>query len=135
MDQKMAQDEVVRDFVQNVLGCGCPEEVFRNIEVRQGPIDIGGIPISLTIQVGGRLLIFLTSSENLIILPDNLETLIRVGKKMRDKKELNRFRLVVASKESRADWEALRQVFHEIQDIDDRVHLHVIDYRILPPLQ
>ncbi|MBW1942759.1 MAG: hypothetical protein JRJ51_07985 [Deltaproteobacteria bacterium] len=130
----MTQKELVRNFVQNVLGCGCPEGVFEEIEVKQGPVDIDGIPVTRSIKVGGRLLIYIILSEDLNDVSDSLKALIQSGKKMRDSEGLNRFRLVVASRSAGTDWEALGQAFHEIQDIDDRLHLHVIDSQTLPPL-
>lgn len=134
MARKTAQDAVVRDFVQNVLGCGCPEEVFKDVAVKRGPTDIGGIPLTLSIRAGGRLLVYLTASEDLKGVPDSLEKLILAGKRARDREGLNRFRLVVASREAASDWQALGQAFHDIPGIDNRVHLHVIDAQTVPPL-
>ena len=130
----MTQNAMVRDFVQNVLGCGCPEGVFEDIELKMGPFELAGIPVTLSIKVGGRLLIYIISSEDLHIGSDNLEDLIQKGKETRDREGLNRFRLVVASRSAGADWKALGPAFHDIQNLDDRIHLHVIDSLTLPPL-
>ena len=81
MNQKMTQKELVRNFVQNVLGCGCPEGVFEEIEVKQGPVDIDGIPVTRSIKVGGRLLIYIILSEDLNDGSDSLKALIQSGKK------------------------------------------------------
>ncbi len=31
----MLSPDRIKHFVQNILGCGCPEEVFRSIDVRR----------------------------------------------------------------------------------------------------
>jgi hypothetical protein len=48
----------VKEFVVNVLGCKCQEEVFLDIELNRTPDPVGAIPLVFEIRVGGRLIIF-----------------------------------------------------------------------------
>ena len=41
----MFPSERIKHFIQNTLGCGCPEEVFRSIDVR-GNVRLSSFIIS-----------------------------------------------------------------------------------------
>ncbi|HEX9024570.1 MAG TPA: hypothetical protein VF799_12100, partial [Geobacteraceae bacterium] len=87
----------IRDFVVNVLGCRCPEEVFRDIRLNRAPGAVAGVPLLFEIRVGGRLLIFGVSADRLEGPAAPLAGLAAAGRKARDDSGFNRFRLVAVS--------------------------------------
>ena len=52
--------EVTR-FVREVIGCNCPDEVFRHIEIQHGSSAVKACPADCELRIGGRLLIVVTS--------------------------------------------------------------------------
>jgi hypothetical protein len=115
----------VKDFVVNILGCGCPEEVFSSIRLATAPGPVGGIQPSFVIRIGGRLMVLGIAGENLRSQEDSLATLVAAGKETRDGEGFNRLRIVVISDDPDLE-AALRPVFDRIPVLDDRVHLHVV---------
>ena len=120
----------VKEFVVNVLGCGCPDEVFLDIELNKTPDPVGAIPLVFEIRVGGRLIIFGVTDKNILSSDDALAALVAAGTKIRDGLRFNRFRLVVISDD--ADCEAiLRPRFAQLPGLDDRIHLHVVKKELI----
>lgn len=87
----------VKDFVVNVLGCGCPEEVFSSILLDIAPGPIGGIPLAFTIRIGGRLMVLGVADEKLRSPQGSLATLVAAGMGLRDGEGFYRLRIVVIS--------------------------------------
>ena len=120
----------VKEFVVNFLGCGCPDEVFLDIELNKKPDPVGAIPLVFEIRVGGRLIIFGVTDKNILSSDDALAALVAAGTKIRDGLRFNRFRLVVISDD--ADCEAiLRPRFVRLPGLDDRIHLHVVKNELI----
>ncbi len=117
--------QAVRDFVVNVLGCKCPEEVFREIRLDREPGPVGGIPLLFEIRVGGRLLIYGAAADHLRDSGEAVRALAAAGMRVRDDLKFNRFRLVAEAGGNTAGTE-LRRQFAELAGLDDRVHLHVV---------
>ena len=119
----------VRRFVQETLGCGCPQEVFRYIQCQKG-VERGGVKLDLRFNIGNRLLIYVCSSPEL----DTLPGLVRAGIEERDRTGLNRFRLVLVPGElTDAGGQEADRLRNEAQPLfeaqaagEDRAHLHVI---------
>jgi hypothetical protein len=118
-------NKAVKDFAVNVLGCGCPEDVFFSIVLERTPVPRGGISPSFEIRIGGRLMILGVACENVRSTDDSLSTFVAEGMRIRDGEGFNRLRIVVVSDDP--DCEAiLRPGFERIQGLDERVHLHVV---------
>ncbi len=116
--------QAVKDFVISVLGCKCPEEVFRDIRLNRVPESAGGVPLLFDIRVGGRLLIFGVAAEHLKG-SDQFAALAAAGCKARDEGGFNRFRLVVVSSGDVVE-SVLRRQWAELSGLDERMHLHVV---------
>jgi len=121
----------IERFVRGTLGCQCPDEVFRQIELSPlaGP-DVRGT--NCRIVIGGRLLIHLVEAPERPDEPDWLERLAAAGRDERDRLAFNRFRLVVASTAAAAHRTSLEQRFAGALAGDDRANLHVLAADLLP---
>jgi hypothetical protein len=120
----------VKDFVVNVLGCGCPEEVFSFILLDTVPGPVGGIPMEFTIRIGGRLMVLGVAGETLRSQEGSLATLVATGMGIRDGEGFNRLRIVVASDDPELE-ALLRPAFAGVPGLDERVHLHVVKRELL----
>ena len=102
-------------LIQGVLGCRCPEEVFDHYLVTMGT---SGICPKVQIILGDRLLVWLLDGEKLDAPDHSIDVLLEEGRKERDHRGLNRFRLVVFGGE---------QALPPPLQIDDpKVHLHLL---------
>jgi hypothetical protein len=122
----------VKEFVRNVLGCGCPEEVFKRIEVSQPNALVKNSGPDYQINIGGRLLIWVIDEESLGARA--LAELVQEGKATRDAERFNRFRLVVLSEQPDSVEKSLSAEFRTVAGDDERVHLHVVATNQLPHL-
>ena len=123
-------NDAVKKFAVNVLGCGCPEEVFLSIELEKTPGPVRGIEPSFEIRIGGRLMIVGVAYEFVRSPEDSLATLVAAGMMAREGERFNRLRIVVVSDDP--DCEAiLRPRFERIPGLDDRVHLHVVKKELI----
>jgi hypothetical protein len=120
----------VKDFVVNVLGCGCPEEVFSFILLDTVPGPVGGIPMEFTIRIGGRLMVLGVAGETLCSPQGSLATLVAAGMGIRDGEGFNRLRIVVVSGDPELE-ALLRPAFAGVLGLDERVHLHVVKRELL----
>ena len=118
--------EHIKLFVQNTLGCGCPEDVFRSIEVRQNVRIHSFLVLESAIIIGNRLLIYIAQAGSAGCIEEHLPVLVAMGRKERDKKGLNRFRLVLVSDLPDEVRHAAERQFDELRGMDEKVHLHVI---------
>jgi hypothetical protein len=125
-----AMKNAVKDFVINVLGCGCPEEVFSFILLDTVPGPVGGIPMEFTIRIGGRLMVLGVAGEKLRSPQGSLATLVAAGMGLRDGEGFNRLRIVVVSGDPELE-ALLRPAFARVQGLDERVHLHVVKRELL----
>ncbi len=115
-------DENVKEFVRNTLGCDCAEEVFSHIENERGA-EAGGIRLMNKINVGNRLLVYIADADGDTV--EKMPALVEAGKKERDARGFNRFRLVLASD----DREMMKRGFEAYRAMgirDERIHLHII---------
>lgn len=121
----MSKDDCIKDFVQNILGCTCPDKVFEHIEDRR--VASLSSPHTRCITIGGRLLIYIWNIKDVNTLRENLAALLVAGRKERDDRGLNRFRAVLAVDNNPAHFAAETQrYFSEFADRDERIHLHVV---------
>jgi len=124
--------EALKDFVQKTLGCGCPEEVFRQIE-SQADVPLDDHVRAGRINVGNRLLIYVVEIKEEETLVSLLPFLIEKGKTERDSLQFNRFRLVLATEENSTIDQKAKALFEPIEK-DEKIHLHTIKRKDIPPL-
>ena len=128
---QMESQLLIKKFVQNVLGCTCPDKVFEQIEDNHVLPSIS--PHSRSISIGGRLLIYVWKVEDrLEELQEGLLAMLEAGKKERDANGLSRFRAVLAVENPQIIAPKANFYFSRFQGKDGRMHIHVIS---LPSLK
>ena len=78
------------------------------------------------IVIGNRLLIYIAEAGSAGCIEEHVPVLVTRGRKERDEKGLNRFRLVLVSDRPDEVRQAAEQQFEELRGNDEKVHLHVI---------
>jgi hypothetical protein len=117
----------VEGFVRGTLGCSCPDEVFEKIAL--SPVSpLPGLPIDGSLEIGGRLLIYVSIEKEIPVLTQRLEHIVREGKHARDSRGFNRFRFVVVTAQAEATEAVLAPLFSSLPFVDDKVHLHIITH-------
>ncbi len=122
---------VVTRFVREVIGCNCPDEVFRHIEIQRGSSAVKACSADCELRIGGRLLMVVTS-EPIAKLCAQLSQVIAEGKTARDEHQFNRFRLVVQTENVTQERERLLRAFEAVAEKDERTHLHVLGKTEVP---
>jgi hypothetical protein len=115
----------VERFVRGTLGCTCPDEVFEQIAVNPGS-PLPGLPIDGSLEVGGRLLIYVSIVKDIHVLTEKFDQIIREGMHARDSRGFNRFRFVVVTAQAETSKAVLAPLFSSLPFVDDKVHLHVL---------
>ncbi len=131
--ESAANVPVVTKFVREVIGCNCPDEVFRHIEIQRGSSVVKACSANCELRIGGRLLIVVTS-EPVARLAPHLAGVVAEGKRARDELRFNRFRLVVQTGQPAEKSEELFRAFESLLDKDERTHLHVLPKGEVPNL-
>ena len=126
--------QAIKGFVQEVLGCKCPNEVFLRINVEKNPTNFADLSQGDLIEIGGKLLVFLLKTNDGEILTSKLEQIFNRGREACDKGGFNRFRLVVSAPGKQPAQDMLTRQFETLEDLDERLHLHVIGTDQLPDL-
>ena len=117
--------DAIRRLIRKELGCDCPEEVFDQIVVGYPSIfGSPNIPSSVQVLVGHRLLVSLVPVDHLQDVAKNGKQFLVEGKDIRDGHGLNRYRLVLVGHVSE---EVLGELQKEADDMDDRMHVHLIE--------
>jgi len=125
--------ERLKGFVQETLGCGCPEEVFEEIQV--GSHRVEGYWDEVTrIVIGNRLLIYVIHPETENDLSDRIELIGLAGKADRDANLYNRFRLVVSIAERVAHNDSVAERFSNAFAGDEKMHIHFVLEELLEGL-
>jgi hypothetical protein len=133
MEQDLAvNNSVVTKFVREVIGCNCPDEVFRHVQIRRSSSAIESCKADYELRIGGRLLIVVISEPVEALSVSRLQQVILEGKRIRDEGEFNRFRLVVRTPNAVEDKERLLRAFEAVSVGDDRTHIHVLERREVP---
>ncbi len=84
------------------------------------------IVLDSAIIIGNRLLVYVAEAGTAGCIEEHLPVLVEEGKKERDKKRLNRFRLVLVADEPDEVRQTAEGQFEELRGGDEKVHLHVI---------
>ena len=113
----------IKRFVQEVLGCSCPEEVFDNIGYQ---VDRDGIA-ARKVTVGDRLLIYLINMNDTSGIQGVIDSALQQGVGEREKKGFNRFRLVLVASCPDGLRSAAEQVFDSSGYADEKTHLHIVN--------
>lgn len=108
------------------MGCTCPDDVLANIDVARY-VPVGSVTVSRRINVGQRLLIYLLESDTPELLGRQIPELISHGTAERNREGFNRFRLVVASRNTQTMSQPAQRAFDASARGDERVHLHLVD--------
>ena len=112
----------IKRFVQEILGCSCPEEVFNHIDCRK---EDHGIP-ERRIHVGGRLLIYFISTDGKPDLQGLIGSALEQGVEERDHNGFSRFRLVLVSSHPEKVRSSSEHAFSISPYKDDKTYLHVV---------
>ncbi len=120
----MKKKNLIKEFVQNILGCTCPDNVFEQIEDRVAVS--ASSPHTRTITIGGRLLIYVWESDTPTNLQQGIVAMLKTGRKERDERGLNRFRAVLAVENPSNVASLVEQYFSLFDGKDDRMHIHVV---------
>jgi len=116
---KLAQKSFVVSLVRDRLGCGCPEEVFDHYEVTE--VKFGLLPF-IELVMGGRLLVWIIEGEDSLPLAQHGAQLLNKGRFERDRRGLNRFRLVWIGHPLDPSLES--EMIKTAEGIDPKVHFH-----------
>lgn len=115
----------VRDLVRQGLGCGCPEEVFDEIDLSRIEPDQDR-PAMKRLLIGRRLLIRILPCDDPAALERLLPPLLRELRQERDRLGYNRVRLVIAATDPASLQPAAGLLFQAQTDVDERMHLHIL---------
>ena len=113
----------IKQFVQETLGCLCPEEVFNKIDYQK---EIDGFP-GRKVNVGDRLLIYIISMNGKSNIQGVINSALEQGVKERDKQRFNRFRLVLVSFRPDELRSSAEQAFDSTGYTDEKTHLHIVN--------
>jgi hypothetical protein len=112
----------IKRFVQETLGCSCPKEVFNKIDYQNESDSFSG----RTINVGDRLLIYIITMDSKSNIQGVINSALERGVVERDKKGLNRFRLVLVASHPDELRSSAEQAFNSSGYTDEKMHLHVV---------
>ena len=113
----------IKRFVQETLGCSCPEEVFNKIDYQK---ESDGFP-GRTINVGDRLLIYIIIMDKRSNIQRVINSALEKGVEERDKKGLNRFRLVLVVSHPDELRSLAEHAFDNSGYADEKAHLHIVN--------
>jgi hypothetical protein len=113
----------VKRFVQETLGCSCPDEVFDHIDYQKEAAGIAGKKVT----VGDRLLIYINTMDRKSSIQDVVASLLEQGVKEREERKLNRFRLVLVASCPNELRSLAERAFDGSGYRDEKTHLHIVD--------
>lgn len=119
----MATYPEIKSFVQNTLGCSCPEEVFENIEYE---INLSS-SWERRINVGNRLLIYIINICTDTDVVSKVQDALEKGVAERNNNNLNRFRLVLVTPVEGGIRVSAEKAFNESKFYDDKTHIHFVN--------
>ena len=112
----------IKRFVQETLGCSCPEEVFNKIDCQKQRDGIS----ERKINVGDRLLIYIITMDGESGIQAVIDPALERGVVERVKKGFNRFRLVLVASRPDELRSLAEQGFNSSAYKDNRTHIHVV---------
>jgi hypothetical protein len=112
----------IKRFVQEILGCSCPEEVFNKIDYQKESEDISGRKVN----VGDRLLIYIITMDRKPDIQEVINSALEQGVEEREKKGLNRFRLVLVASHPDELRSSAEHAYDSSGFTDEKTHLHIV---------
>ncbi|MGB5440426.1 MAG: hypothetical protein WBN57_04120 [Gammaproteobacteria bacterium] len=112
----------IKRFVQETLGCSCPEEVFNKIDYQEDNEGLSGRKIT----IGDRLLIYIISVDKESGIQKVINSALERGVEERDKKGFNRFRLVLVASHPSELRSSVDRAFDGSAYTDEKTHIHVV---------
>ena len=113
----------IKRFVQETLGCSCPEEVFNKIDYEK---ESDGNSVR-KVNVGDRLLIYIITMDGKSNIQEVIDAALEQGVEERDKKRLNRFRLVLVTSHPDELRSSAEHAFDSSGYTDEKTHLHIVN--------
>jgi hypothetical protein len=126
-------NEKLKVFVKNTLGCGCPEKVFEKIDVSE-LLTVEHEKEMIRIVVGDTLLIYVIRPEPPGNFVGSVESIGLTGKTDRDTNSYNRFRLVISGFEDDALQAKVSERFLKSFNTDDKMHIHFVNQELVEGL-
>jgi hypothetical protein len=117
--QGLAERSSAVALVRGLLGCTCPDEIFDHYQVRK---QIFRSLSLIEVIMGDRLLVWIIDGGKVPDAGEALGQLLKAGLAERERRGLNRFRLVVVG--DFPSWE--ERWAHLAEEMDPKVHLHVL---------
>jgi len=117
----LAKKGAAARLVRGRLGCDCPDSVFEHYRIR---IRMEGPAPMVQLIMGGKLLVWIMDAGDALSLERTVHEILEMGLRERDRRVLNRFRLVVVGKIDPASTDAFARA---AESLDPRVHFHVVD--------
>ncbi len=127
----MITNGAIQAFTREVLGCNCPEEVFNKIVCEDDVRIDSELAISHKINIGDRLLIYISILNQTSKLSSELPKLVDAGEQERNDKGFNRFRLVLVSDNPDVIKDDVHSSFEKLEK-DEKIHLHIISRNDFP---
>ena len=119
----MQKHTEIKRFVQETLGCSCPEEVFNKIDYQEERDSFSGRKVN----VGDRLLIYIITTDTESSIQGVINSALQRGVVERDKKGFNRFRLVLVASHPDVLRSSAELAFESSGYTDEKTHLHVVN--------
>lgn len=116
----------MKAFVREALGCDCDESVFKHIENEKG-VKVDDIKLRNKINVGNRLLVYVADASSPSFVRSHMQELLAAGRKERDERHFNRFRLVLVTSNGSGVELIANKLFLGSPAVDEKVHLHLMD--------
>ena len=113
----------IKHFIQETLGCSCPEEVFKKIDYQKACEGISGSKVN----VGDRLLVYIITLDDKPDMQEVIESALQRGIEERDNKGLNRFRLVLVTSHPDELHSLAERAFNDSGYANEKTHLHVLN--------
>ncbi|MBL4762836.1 MAG: hypothetical protein JKY93_09060 [Gammaproteobacteria bacterium] len=125
-------NQLIEAFVRGPLSCNCPDKVFEKIEQIDSPVEFADLATNNLIKIGGILVLLTLHVDDWQSLQAELQGIFERGIQLRDEMGYNRFRLVIATPDTKNATPALTQQFESFSAMDEKIHLHVVTPEELP---
>jgi len=122
----MGKPEIVY-FTKNILGCGCDNNVFDSIDLKENFVLNCSIKLRKKIVIGKKLLIYIADEDE--VKPEELGKVISEGIFERDSMGYNRLRLAIVFSNSKEISTEYLTVFGSLVDKDEKTHIHIVSNR------
>lgn len=118
----MNKQSAIKRFVQQTLGCTCPDEVFKKIDADTSSSDSRWNRL----LIGDRLLIYVLTLADITKFETGLQQALKQGVEERNSLGLNRFRLVLVTPHPETPRAEAERIFTASIYHDDKTHLHFV---------